>query len=312
VGKTAILFPGQGAQIVGMGQDIAAAFDVARQVFDEANEILGFDLARICFEGPAERLDSTEISQPAIYTTSVAIWRAMQSAGIADDLRAAATAGLSLGEYTALWLAGGLSFADGLRLVHQRGQFMQDASERIAGGMVSIMGLSQEQTEALCREAAGTDVLSPANFNCPGQVVISGSKGACERAVGICEKHGGRAVALRVAGAFHSKLMEPAAQRLQDVLSRTAIAPPRIPVVSNASSDYHRSPDLIRELLFVQVARPIFWQQSIERLIADGFDRFAEVGPGRVLSGLMRKIDRGVTTLNYSTVESFGGVRSAR
>ncbi len=312
MGKTAIIFPGQGAQFVGMAKDVAAAFDVARRTFEEANELLGFDLSGICFGGPTERLDATDISQPAIFATSVAVWRAMQEAGIADELRPQATAGLSLGEYTALWLAGSLSFADGLRLVHQRGQFMQEAAQSAPGGMVSVMGLTSEQTEALCREAAGDQVLACANFNCPGQIVISGSKEACERAVALVEKQGGRGTALRVAGAFHSALMAPAAERLRDVLSRTQISGPRLPVVSNVTADYHRSPDSIRELLYTQVARPIRWQQSIERLIADGFDRFAEVGPGRVLSGLMRKINRTATSLNYSTAESFAGARVAR
>jgi [acyl-carrier-protein] S-malonyltransferase len=312
VGKTAIIFPGQGAQFVGMVKDIAGAFDAARQTFDEANRLLGFDLATICFEGPAERLDATDISQPAIFTASVAVWRAMQSTGIADELRPQATAGLSLGEYTALWLAGSLSFADGLRLVHQRGQFMQEAAMSTPGGMVSVMGLSEDQITNLCLAAAGGEVLSPANFNCPGQIVISGGKGACERALALSDGRGGRALPLRVAGAFHSALMEPAATRLRGVLVHTPITPPRIPVVSNVSADYHRSPDSIRELLQTQVARPIRWQQSIERLLADGFDRFAEVGPGRVLSGLMRKINRSATALNYSTLESFGGARVTR
>jgi len=312
VGKTAILFPGQGAQFVGMAKDFAAAFDVARRTFEEANDLLGFDLSGICFGGPTERLDATDVSQPAIFAASVAVWRAMQEAGIADELRPQATAGLSLGEYTALWLAGSLNFADGLRLVHQRGQFMQAAAQNAPGGMVSIMGLTAEQTEVMCREAAGGQVLSCANFNCPGQIVISGSKEACERAAALVEKHGGRGTALRVAGAFHSELMAPAAERLREVLSGTQISAPRLPVVSNVTADYHRGPDSIRELLYTQVARPIRWQQSIERLIADGYDRFAEVGPGRVLSGLMRKINRTATSLNYSTAESFAGARAAR
>lgn len=295
-----------------MGKDVAAAFAAARRTFDQANEILGFDLARLCFEGPQERLDATDVSQPAIFVTSVAMWRALEEAGAAAELRPQATAGLSLGEYTALWLAGALSFEDGLRLVRQRGQFMQEAATAVPSGMVSVMGLGPEQVTSLCAEAAGGEVLGPANFNCPGQIVISGAKGACERALGIVEKHGGRGTALRVAGAFHSALMDPAASKLKSALSAASIVAPRIPVVSNVTSDYYRGPDDIRELLYQQVARPIRWQESVERLAADGFDRFAEVGPGRVLTGLLRKINRTLTGLNYSTVESFGGVTAGR
>ncbi len=312
MGKTAIVFPGQGAQVVGMGKDVASAFTNARRTFDQANEILGFDLARICFEGPQERLDATDVSQPAIFVTSVAMWRALEEAGAATELRPQATAGLSLGEYTALWLAGAMSFEDGVRLVRQRGQFMQDAATAVPSGMVSVMGLSPEQVNGLCSEAAGVEVLGPANFNCPGQIVISGAKGACERAVGLVEKYGGRGTALRVAGAFHSPLMDPAAEKLKSELGKVTFIAPRIPVVSSVTSDYYRGPDDIRELLYQQVARPIRWQESVERLASDGFDRFAEVGPGRVLTGLLRKINRALTGLNYSTVESFGGVAAGR
>jgi len=295
-----------------MGKDVAAAFAAARRTFDQASEVLGFDLTKICFEGPQDRLDATDVSQPAIFVTSVAMWRALEESGAASELRPAATAGLSLGEYTALWLAGALNFEDGVRLVRQRGQFMQEAALATPSGMVSVMGLAPPQVELLCQEAAGGEVLGPANFNCPGQIVISGAKGACDRASALAEKHGGRATALRVAGAFHSALMESAAAKLKTELEKVSFGPLRMPVVSNVTSDYYRGPDDIRELLFQQVARPIRWQESVERLSADGYDRFAEVGPGRVLTGLLRKINRGLTGLNYSTVDSFGGVGVGR
>ena len=298
--KTAIVFPGQGAQVVGMGKDVAAAHPAAMRVFEEADRILNIPLSKYCFEGPAERLNATDVSQPAIFVTSVAIWQAMAAKGLAGDLAPAAMAGLSLGEYSALHLAGWMNFEDCLRLVAERGRLMQAAAEASVGGMVSIMNLDDAQTEALCKEAAGGEVLSPANYNCPGQIVISGSKAACDRAVGLVEKYGGRGIPLVVAGAFHSDLMQPAADGLAPHLAAARIETGRIPVVSNVSADYHGDPDSVRRLLREQVARPIRWEASMRRLVSAGFDRFVEVGPGRVLSGLMRKIDRAVKMLNFS------------
>ncbi len=299
--KTAVIFPGQGAQQVGMCKDVYDASEAAREIFAQAGKILGVDLASLCFNGPAEKLDTTEWSQPAIFVTSVAVWHALKSAGIATDLNPQAMAGLSLGEYTALHAAGWIGFEDALRLVAQRGRLMQAAAEASAGGMVSIMGVDEAATVKLCDDAAQGEVLSPANFNCPGQIVISGSKTACDRAVGLAEKHGARAVPLNVAGAFHSDLMGPAVEGLWKTLQNTKISPGDIPVVANVSAGYYDGPESVRASLREQVARPIRWQASIERLVSDGFDRFAEVGPGRVLTGLMRKINRGVTAVNYSS-----------
>jgi [acyl-carrier-protein] S-malonyltransferase len=291
-----------------MGKDFADGFEASRKVYDRANEVLGFDLAKLCFEGPADRLNATDISQPAILVTSVAIWHAMKSTGLADELAPAAMAGLSLGEYTALHLAGWIEFEDALRLVYRRGQLMQAAAESSSGSMVSIMGLSPEKTEELCQEAAGGEVLSSSNFNCPGQIVISGSKAACDRAVGLADKYGCRATPLTVAGAFHSDLMSPAEEGLAGALAEAKIARGRIRVVSNVSADYYDDPDDVRTLLRRQVAKPIRWQASIERLVADGFDRFVELGPGRVLTGLMRKINRSVAASNYSSAEGLASV----
>ena len=284
-----------------MGRDIAETHDAARRVFDEADRILQIPLSRICFEGPADRLNATDISQPAIFVTSVAMWRVMAEKGIAADLAPAAMAGLSLGEYTALHLAGWIDFEVCLRLVARRGQLMQSAAENTSGGMVSIMNLSEEQTVALCREAAQGEPLGPANYNCPGQIVISGARGACHRAVDLAEKYGGRGVPLVVAGAFHSPLMESAAAGLSEPLTKATLKVSQIPVVSNVSADYHGDPDSVRLRLREQVAQPIRWEASMRKLIADGFSRFVEVGPGRVLSGLMRKIDRSVKMLNFSS-----------
>jgi [acyl-carrier-protein] S-malonyltransferase len=302
--KTAIVFPGQGAQVVGMGRDFAESHPEAREVFDSANQILGIDLKSLCFDGPADRLNQTDISQPAIFTMSVAVWRVLEAQGVVADLQPQATAGLSLGEYTALHVGGWMSFEDGLKLVSTRGRLMQHAADSTNGGMVSIIGLDEAQTTRLCEEAAQGEVLVPANFNCPGQIVISGSSGACQRAVQLAEKYQARAIPLTVAGAFHSSLMSPALPGLELALKAVHFRTGRWGVVSNVSADYHGDPEGVRDLLRRQVAEPIRWQACIERLIEDGFDRFVEVGPGRVLTGLIRKINRGVATMNFSTAGS--------
>ncbi|MCZ6815861.1 MAG: ACP S-malonyltransferase [Planctomycetota bacterium] len=299
--KTVILCPGQGAQVVGMGRDVAETYDSARQVYARADEILGMDLGRLCFEGPAEQLNRTSTSQPAIFVTSVAIWSALESEGVAAAWAPGVVAGLSLGEYTALHIAGMLDFESCLRLVAERGRLMQEASDAVPSGMVSVMGLDEPTMNELCREAAGGEVLAPANFNCPGQIVVSGSQAACERLRQAVESQGGRSVALSVAGAFHSALMGSAADGLTGSLARAQFTPGRIPVVSNVSADYHGDADGVRALLREQVIKPVRWQASMERLISDGFNRFFELGPGRVLSGLMRKIDRSVEMKNIST-----------
>ncbi len=287
-----------------MGRDVADAAPQARAVFDRANEILDFDLARLCFEGPAERLNATDMSQPAIFVVSVALWHAMEANGIACRLAPAAMAGLSLGEYTALHLAGFIDFEDCLRLVAERGRRMQAAARAKPGGMVSLIGLEEPVAVRICREAAESEVLVPSNFNCPGQIVVSGDREACQRLLPLAEREGGRAVELAVAGAFHSPLMASAAAGLEPALTAAAIKPGRLSVVANVSADYHGGPADVRSLLREQVVQPVRWQASIERLIADGVDRFAEVGPGRVLTGLMRKIDRSIKAVNYSTAAS--------
>lgn len=302
--NTAFIFPGQGSQLVGMGKDLAQANEHAARIFEQANDILGFDLSALCFDGPAERLEATDVQQPAILTTSAAIWAAMTDGG-KRTLASSAVAGLSLGEYTALYVAGSLQFADALKLVHQRGKFMQEAAEASPGGMVSILGLAAEDVAELCRRAAEGEVLAPANYNCPGQIVISGAKSACERACQLIEESGkGRAVTLKVAGAFHSDLMRPAAEKLKVELSRTDFAVPTIPVVSNVDVTPHGSVEQIREALYRQVFKPVRWQAVVESIVGDGAERFVEVGPGRILTGLMRKIARSKTAVNVSSAES--------
>lgn len=303
MGQPAIIFPGQGSQSVGMGKDVAEACEAARIIFQRANDVLGFDLARLCFEGPPERLEQTDIQQPAVFVTSVAIWEAFLAAGGVLEAFAAA-GGLSLGEYTAYYAAKALAFDDALRLVHRRGQLMQEASTASPSGMVSLIGADEASARALCDHARGSDVLAPANFNCPGQIVVSGSRAACERALAAAGDFNCRGVALPVAGAFHSPLMEPAALGLWPVLMKTRFAEPAIPVIANVDASYHADAAAIRESLRQQVVKPVLWQRCIERMIDDGVDRFVEVGPGRVLTGLMRKINRNVPALSVSTEDS--------
>ena len=299
----ALVFPGQGAQHVGMGRDVAESSPRARAIFDQANEVLGYDLAGVCFEGPGEQLEQTDVQQPAIFVTSVALWEACLEAGARREAFAF-TAGLSLGEYTALFVAGALDFEPALKLVQERGRLMQAAALAKPGGMVSLVGASVEQATSLCERARGDDVLAPANINCPGQVVLSGSRTACERAAQLAETMGLRALALRVAGAFHSSLMHSAADGLWKVLQATAVRQPGMPVLANVDAAYHGGPDAVRASLRRQVTEPVLWQRCVERMIADGAETFVEVGPGRVLSGLLRKIDRTREAINVNSAES--------
>lgn len=297
---TAAIFPGQGAQLVGMGADVASEFSVARDTFHEADEILGFKLSDLCFNGPDERLNATDIQQPAIFTTSVALFRAAVDKGTLRANQFAALGGLSLGEYTALHLAGAIDFADALKLVNRRGQLMQQAAEARRGGMVSIMGLDEEKVLALCERVAPQGRVGPANFNCPGQIVISGEVAGCEAAVAAIDEFGGKAIPLKVAGAFHSELMKPAADGLKPVLEATEIRTPNCRVIANVDATYHADPAAIRASLYAQVYNPVRWQGCVERLIADGCTQFYEVGPNRVLMGLMRKINREAKCTNLS------------
>jgi len=300
--KVAYIFPGQGAQIVGMGRDFYDAAPAAKQIFDKANQITGFDLARICFEGPEDKLNSTVISQPAIFTTSVAILEVLKSKNTIPP--ANITAGLSLGEYTALYAAGCFSFEDGLKLVQKRGQAMQAAADASKGSMVSIVGLEQTAVEKLCAEAAQGELLNCANYNCPGQIVITGDIDACKRALSLAEKFGAiKAIELKVAGAFHSEMMKPAAQELQKALAQCKINDiGNISVIANVDAEYYKTKEQISAGLIKQLTGAVLWQKSMERLLANGVNKFYEIGPNKVLTGLMRRINRKAEVINISSL----------
>jgi len=301
VSKIAFLFPGQGAQHVGMGKTIAEKYPAARALYEQAGEILGFDLAQRCFEGPQEELNSTEISQPAIFVTSLAALEMLREDSPEVVEACEVTAGLSLGEYTALVFAGSLSFDDGLRVVQQRGRAMQAASDATASGMVSLLLLEREQVQELVEEASKAGQIQIANYLCPGNIVVSGETAACERITELAEAAGGRVAPLAVSGAFHTNLMKPADKRLADALADVEIEAPRIPVISNVDAASHNA-DEIRELLVRQVISPVLWEDSVRSMLDSGVEEFYEIGPGKVLRGLLKRIARKATcrTVNDS------------
>jgi [acyl-carrier-protein] S-malonyltransferase len=283
-----------------MGRQLADSLPAARRLYDEAADLLGYDLAEVCWNGPADRLNSTVISQPAIFVTSLAALEQLRAADPAAVANCTDAAGLSLGEYTALVFAGALSFRDGLRVVQRRGEAMQAAADATASGMVSILGLDQAKVEALCDAARSDGSLEIANLLCPGNVVLSGDMAACERVERLAEDAGGRPVRLLVAGAFHTNLMKPADQALAAVLDRVEVRRPRIPIWSNVDARPHNQPDEIRRLLVTQVLRPVLWEQTMHELLAKGVDQFHEIGPGRVLVGLLKRVQRKVDCRNVT------------
>ncbi len=293
MGQVAILFPGQGAQVVGMGRRLMTSSSAATDLYKRASEILGYDLVEMCLEGPSERLNSTVVSQPAIFVTSLAAVEVLRqdNAAIVDDTRF--TAGLSLGEYTALAFAGVLDFESGVRLVQCRGEAMQAAADAVPSGMVSVLGLEQAKVNELiiaCREG---ETLEIANLLCPKNIVVSGTKTACLRITKAAQDAGAMMVIpLTVAGAFHTKIMEPAVAKLTEIVDQTEFKPARIPVVSNVDAKPHTDPSEIRALLKRQIISPVLWEDSQRLLLAEGCDQFYEAGPGRVLQGLLKRIDR--------------------
>lgn len=298
----AFVFPGQGSQYAGMGKELSANFAAARDAFAEADEALGFALSRLCYEGPEEDLKLTTNTQPAILATSIAALRVLQQeTGLVADF----AAGHSLGEYSALVCAGALDFGDALRTVRLRGSFMQQAVPVGAGSMAAILGLEGADLDAVCNEAAQGEIVSPANFNSPGQVVIAGHSGAVERAMELARARGAkRALPLPVSAPFHCALMEPAGYRLREVLAGITVSELQLPVVSNVEALPNRDASRVRDLLVSQVSAPVRWDESVQAMVELGVDRFIEIGPGKVLSGLVKRIARGVTTQNVEDCAS--------
>ena len=287
--KIAFLFPGQGAQTVGMCSELLAAHPKAGEYFETAKGILGYDLLDICQNGPAEKLDATDVSQPALFVASLAMLEVLRQKAPDVVMSCQAAAGLSLGEYSAMVFAGVLSFEDGLRVVQVRGKAMQAAADANPSGMVSILGMERQQVEDICDQARDAgQVLQVANLLCPGNIAISGHTDACERAAELATKAGAmKTVPLAVAGAFHTELMSSALEELKGALSSVTMNSPEIPVISNVDARPHSDPEEIRQLLIKQVCSKVMWEDSIRYLLDQGFDQFYEIGPGRVLRGLM-------------------------
>ena len=289
------MFPGQGSQQVGMGRELAAMYPVARETFDEADDALGYKLSQLCFEGPEDQLKLTEITQPAILTAAVAAWRVLQSQGMSP----AYVAGHSLGEYSAHVAAGTLSFADAVRTVRNRGKYMQEAVPVGVGAMAAILALLPEKVEEICTEAAQGEVCQAANLNSPDQTVISGSKAAVERAADLAKRRGSkRAILLPVSAPFHCALMQPAQDRLAEDLRALEFHNPEVPVMCNVDASLVSTVDASRDALIRQVTGAVQWVKSMRALIALGVENFVEVGPGKVLCGLMRQIDRSRSCVN--------------
>ena len=297
----AFLFPGQGSQSVGMGKELAELYPVARQTFDEAYDALGYKLSQLCFEGPEDQLRLTEITQPAILTASIAIYRVLKKKGVNPQF----VAGHSLGEYSAHVAAGTLTFADAVRTVRNRGKYMQEAVPIGVGAMAAILGMDLAKVTKVCNEAAAGEVCEPANINSPEQIVISGRAAAIERAVKLATERGAKkAVLLQVSAPFHCSLMKPAQDRLAVDLQALPFHDPEIPVVCNVDAALTKDADPSRDALVRQVTGSVKWDQSIRALIAQGVQTFVEVGPGKVLFGLMRQIDRSKKALNVSDAAS--------
>lgn len=299
--QTAFIFPGQGSQYVGMGKELYDNFRMAKGVFEEADDTLRFSISSLCFQGPEETLKLTEITQPAVLTTSIATLRVIQSEkGITPQL----TAGHSLGEYSALVTSGALNFSDAVKIVHLRGKFMQEAVRVGEGAMAAILGMEREEVEKLCEEVSSGEVLTPANFNCPGQIIIAGHSKAVHRAIERVKQWGRKAVLLPVSAPFHSPLLKPAGNRLEKILEKISIKDLKVPVVTNVEAEINTLKDRVKGLLVAQVSSPVHWEDSIRRMIKEGVERFLEVGPGKVLSGLMKRIDPNKETGNVEDLQS--------
>ncbi|AGB41364.1 malonyl CoA-acyl carrier protein transacylase [Halobacteroides halobius DSM 5150] len=299
--KIAFIFPGQGSQHVGMGQDLAEEFPVVKETFKEANQALDIDITKLCFTGPEDKLKETANTQPAILATSIAVYRLLLEKGIEPEV----VAGHSLGEYSALVAAGVIDFATGLQLVRKRGQLMSQADPSGEGAMAAIIGLEPQEVKEVCQQGSEKGIVEVANYNCPGQVVISGQKKAVTNTAELAQEAGAKkAITLNVSGPFHSSLMESAGKKLADYLEQIEFNEADLPLVPNVKADFTTQPAEIKEALIKQISGSVRWEESIKQMINEDLDTFIEVGPGRVLKGFMRRIDRSVTALNVGSMRS--------
>ncbi len=301
MGKIAFLFSGQGAQYIGMGKELYENFEAARSVYHEADASLGFEISKLSFEGSKEELDKTENTQPAILVASIAALNVLEEKGIEADV----TAGLSLGEYTALVYSGVLEFKEAVKLVKKRGRFMQEAVPQGKGAMAAVIGLDSEKIRLVCKEASKFGIVEPTNFNCPGQIAIAGEVIAVEKAAEIARTSGARKVImLQVSGPFHTSMLKPASDKLGLELKNVKINDFKLPVITNVTANYIKSKDEVRDLLTRQVMNSVLWEDTIRRMISDGVDTFVEIGPGKILSGFVKKIDRSMNIFNVQDMDS--------
>lgn len=301
MGKTAFLFAGQGAQYIGMGKELYDSFSVCRQIFEEADESLHMDLTKLIFQGDKETLDLTENTQPSIVTMSIAALYAAKEYGLVPDV----VAGLSLGEYSALTAGGMFYLSQVIPLVRKRGRFMQEAVPEGVGKMCAILGLAEDQVREACKEAQRYGIVEPANFNCPGQIVIGGENQAVDEAAALAKSKGAmKTLDLSVSAPFHTSMLRPAATRLKEELEHITLGELKTPLISNVHADYVKDNCEVKELLYQQVMSSVLWEQSIRRMINDGVENFVELGPGRTLSGFVKKIDRSLKTYHIEDIAS--------
>jgi [acyl-carrier-protein] S-malonyltransferase len=301
MGKIAFLFAGQGAQYIGMGKELYDAYPVCRQVFEEANDSLGFDIAKLIFEGTKEELDLTENTQPAVVTMSLAAYQALRQYGVVPEV----VAGLSLGEYSALTAGGAFTLSQVVPLVRKRGRFMQEAVPAGIGKMCAVLNLSEDKIREACEEAKSFGVVEPANFNCPGQIVIGGEIKAVDEAARLAKEKGAmKTIDLAVSAPFHTSMLKPAADRLKLELEQIQLGELMTPVICNVNADYIEQSLQVKDLLYKQVMSSVLWEQTIRKMIADGVTDFIEIGPGKTLSGFVKKIDRGLNIYNVEDIAS--------
>lgn len=298
--KIAFVFAGQGAQYTGMGKELAENISSSRAVFQEADRALGFNISNLCFEGPKEELDKTENTQPAILTTSIAALKALEEKGIKPDI----TAGLSLGEYSALVCSGVLNFTDAVRLVKKRGRFMQEAVPAGIGTMAAVLGLGADDVREICEASKSAGIVEPANFNCPGQIVIGGEIEAVRIASEKAKEKGAKVMPLAVSAPFHTSMLMPAAEKLAEELKAVELGEVNTPIITNVTAEFVENVNDVKELLRKQVMSSVLWENTIKKMIEAGVDTFVEIGPGKVLSGFIKKVDRKATVVNVEDLKS--------